>query len=96
MKKVVSVSIATVALFGMMSVAQADIRTYRTACMSCHASGAAGAPKLGRLSPSTNFFWGISHDSHAGDLCVREVRAHDHKGFSPPCAESQEALWISS
>jgi len=47
MKKLVSVSIATVALFGLMSTAQADIRTYRTACMACHASGAAGAPKLG-------------------------------------------------
>ncbi|GMR16847.1 MAG: c-type cytochrome [Gammaproteobacteria bacterium] len=48
MKKLVSVSIATVALFGMMSTAaQADIKTYRTACMACHASGAAGAPKLG-------------------------------------------------
>ncbi|MCK5386574.1 MAG: cytochrome c5 family protein [Gammaproteobacteria bacterium] len=47
MKKLVSVSIATVALFGMMSTAQADVRTYRTACMSCHATGAAGAPKLG-------------------------------------------------
>ncbi len=47
MKKLVSVSIATVALFGMMSSAQADIKTYRTACMACHVSGAAGAPKLG-------------------------------------------------
>ena len=47
MKKLVSVSIATVALFGMMSSAQADFRTYQNACMSCHASGAAGAPKTG-------------------------------------------------
>lgn len=47
MKKIVSVSIATVALFGMMSSAQADIRTYRTACAACHMSGAAGAPKVG-------------------------------------------------
>lgn len=47
MKKLVSVSIATVALFGLVSTAQADIKTYRTACMACHASGAAGAPKLG-------------------------------------------------
>lgn len=47
MKKLVSVSIATVALFGMMSTAQADIRTYRTACAACHMSGAAGAPKTG-------------------------------------------------
>lgn len=47
MKKIVSVSIATVALFGMMSSAQADIRTYRTACAACHMTGAAGAPKTG-------------------------------------------------
>ena len=47
MKKLVSVSIATVALFGLMSTAQADIRTYRTACAACHMSGAAGAPKTG-------------------------------------------------
>lgn len=47
MKKIVSVSIASLALFGMMSAAQADVRTYRTACMACHASGAAGAPKTG-------------------------------------------------
>ena len=47
MKKLVSATIATAALFGMMSTAQADIRTYRTACMACHATGAAGAPKTG-------------------------------------------------
>lgn len=47
MKKIISVSIATAALFGMMSSAQADIRTYRTACAACHMSGAAGAPKTG-------------------------------------------------
>ena len=47
MKKLVPASIATVALFGMMSSAYADFRTYRGACMSCHASGAAGAPKTG-------------------------------------------------
>ena len=47
MKKLVSVSIATVALMGMMSAAQADVKTYRTACAACHATGAAGAPKLG-------------------------------------------------
>jgi cytochrome c5 len=47
MKKLVSVSIAAVALFGLMSTAQADIKTYRSACMACHASGAAGAPKTG-------------------------------------------------
>lgn len=46
MKKLVSVSIATVALFGMMSTAQADIKTYRTACAACHAYGAPG-PKVG-------------------------------------------------
>ena len=47
MKKLASATIATIALFGMMSSAQADVRTYRTACMACHASGAAGAPKTG-------------------------------------------------
>ena len=47
MKKLVSVTIATAALFGMASTAQADFRTYRSACMACHASGAAGAPKTG-------------------------------------------------
>jgi len=47
MKKLVSVSIATVALFGLMSTAQADMRTYRTACAACHMTGAAGAPKTG-------------------------------------------------
>ena len=47
MKKLASVTIATIALFGMMSSAQADVRTYRTACMACHATGAAGAPKTG-------------------------------------------------
>ena len=47
MKKLVSVSIAAVALFGMMSSAQADVRTYRTACFACHGTGAAGAPKTG-------------------------------------------------
>ena len=48
MKKLVSASIATVALFGMMSTAQADIGQYRkNGCAGCHATGAAGAPKLG-------------------------------------------------
>lgn len=47
MKKLVSATIATTALLGMMSTAQADFRTYRGACMSCHATGAAGAPKTG-------------------------------------------------
>ncbi len=48
MKKLVSVSIATVALFGMMSTAQADVGQYRkNGCAGCHATGAAGAPKTG-------------------------------------------------
>ena len=48
MKKLVSVSIATVALLGMMSTAQADIGQYRkNGCAACHATGAAGAPKVG-------------------------------------------------
>ena len=46
MKKLVSVSIAAVALFGTISTAQADIKTYRTACASCHQFGAPG-PKVG-------------------------------------------------
>ena len=46
MKKLVSVTIAAVALFGMASTAQADIKTYRTACAACHAFGAPG-PKVG-------------------------------------------------
>ncbi len=47
MKKLVSASIVTVALLGLGTTAQADIRTYRTACAACHATGAAGAPKVG-------------------------------------------------
>ena len=47
MKKLVSVSIAAVALFGMVSTAQADARQYRTNCASCHATGVANSPKLG-------------------------------------------------
>lgn len=47
MKKLVSATIVTAALFGMMSTTQADVRTYRTACQACHATGAAGAPKVG-------------------------------------------------
>ncbi|MDH5395095.1 MAG: c-type cytochrome [Gammaproteobacteria bacterium] len=47
MKKLVSVSIATIALFGMMASAQADVKLYRQACAACHMTGAAGAPKTG-------------------------------------------------
>jgi cytochrome c5 len=47
MKKLVSVSIAAVALMGTISTAQADVKTYRTACAACHNTGAANAPKLG-------------------------------------------------
>lgn len=47
MKKLVSVLIAAVGVFGIMSTAQADMKTYRTACFACHATGAAGAPKTG-------------------------------------------------
>ena len=46
MKKLVSASIAAIALFGTMSSAQADIKTYRVACAACHAYGAPG-PKVG-------------------------------------------------
>lgn len=47
MKKIISVSIAAVTFFGMVTIAQADAGTYRTACAACHATGAAGAPKMG-------------------------------------------------
>jgi cytochrome c5 len=47
MKKIISAAIATVALFGMISTAQADVKVYRMACAACHATGAAGAPKVG-------------------------------------------------
>jgi cytochrome c5 len=47
MKKVISATIATVAIFGFMTTAQADVKTYRMACAACHATGAAGAPKVG-------------------------------------------------
>lgn len=46
MKKLVLAAFATVTLVGTMSAAQADIRTYRTACAACHAYGAPG-PKVG-------------------------------------------------
>lgn len=52
MKKLVSISIAAVALVGLMSSAQADddnhaaVKTYRQSCAACHAYGAPG-PKVG-------------------------------------------------
>lgn len=45
MKKLVSVSLATVALFGFVSTAQADVGTYTKSCKACHAFGP--GPKLG-------------------------------------------------
>lgn len=47
MKKTVTVSIAAMAMMGLVSTAQADMGVYRQACAACHASGAAGAPKFG-------------------------------------------------
>lgn len=45
MKKLVSVVVAAVALFGLASTAQADVKTYKMACAACHAFGP--GPKLG-------------------------------------------------
>ena len=47
MKKLVSVSIAVVALMGAVSTAQADSKTYKMACAACHATGVNNAPKFG-------------------------------------------------
>ena len=76
MIKLVSVSIAAVALFGMMSSAQADVRTYRTACMACHATGAAGAPKTGDKAAWT------ARIAQGMDMLVKH--AIDGKGAMPP------------
>jgi len=76
MKKLASATIATIALFGMMSSAQADVRTYRTACMACHASGAAGAPKTGDKAA-----W-KARIAQGMDTLVKH--AIDGKGAMPP------------
>ena len=48
MKKLVSLSVAAVALLGLMSTAHADAGQYKkNGCAACHATGAAGAPKVG-------------------------------------------------
>ena len=76
MKKLVPATIATVALFGMVSTVQADVRTYRTACMACHASGAAGAPKTGDKAAWT------ARIAAGMDTLVKN--AIDGKGAMPP------------
>lgn len=45
MKNLVSATLATVALFGLVSTAQADIGTYTKSCQACHKFGP--GPKLG-------------------------------------------------
>lgn len=47
MKKVTSIMIATVLLAVSGSVLADGQKTYQTSCQACHATGAAGAPKLG-------------------------------------------------
>jgi len=76
MKKLVPATIATVALFGMASAAQADFRTYRGACMSCHATGAAGAPKTGDKAA-----W---KDRIAAGMDTLVKNAINGKGAMPP------------
>ena len=76
MKKTISVSIATIALFGMMSTAQADFKTYRQACAACHATGAAGAPKTGDKAA-----W---KDRIAAGMDTMVKHAIEGKGAMPP------------
>ncbi|NOR39860.1 MAG: cytochrome c5 family protein [Gammaproteobacteria bacterium] len=47
MKKVTSIMIASLLLGVSGSVLADGQKTYQTSCQACHASGAAGAPKLG-------------------------------------------------
>ena len=76
MKKLVSATIATAALFGMMSTAQADIRTYRTACAACHMTGAAGAPKTGDKAA-----WEVRLAAGVDTLVKNAIKG---KGAMPP------------
>lgn len=48
MKKVISGTVMSLAMFGLVSVAHASEgqKVYQQACFACHATGAAGAPKL--------------------------------------------------
>jgi cytochrome c5 len=48
MKKVISGTVISLAMLGLVSVAQAadGQKVYQQACFACHATGAAGAPKL--------------------------------------------------
>ena len=47
MKKLTSVVIASVLLTASGSLLADGQKTYKATCQACHASGAAGAPKLG-------------------------------------------------
>ena len=47
MKKVTSIMIASLLLGVSGSVLADGQKTYQTSCQACHATGAAGAPKLG-------------------------------------------------
>lgn len=49
MKKAITTVMASLALVGMVSVADAEEgqKVYQQACFACHGTGAAGAPKLG-------------------------------------------------
>ena len=47
MKKVTSIMIASILLGVSGSVLADGQKTYQTSCQACHATGAAGAPKLG-------------------------------------------------
>jgi len=76
MKKLVSATIATAALFGMMSTVQADIRTYRTACAACHMTGAAGAPKTGDKAA-----WEVRLAAGVDTLVKNAIKG---KGAMPP------------
>lgn len=48
MKKAITGTIVSLAMLGLASVAQAaeGQKVYQQACFACHATGAAGAPKL--------------------------------------------------
>lgn len=48
MKKAITGTVVSLALLGLVSVVQAaeGQKTYQQACFACHATGAAGAPKL--------------------------------------------------
>lgn len=49
MKKAITGTVVSLAMLGLASVAQAaeGQKIYQQACFACHATGAAGAPKVG-------------------------------------------------